>query len=262
MKQPPIRKVTIMKQDELLYAFKKEQERNPFAFLYNTIAAVLKNAIITEQYAPGSTFKDGDLAKLLNVSRTSASRALSILAEQGLLSHTDKNEYAVILPDYTFIRDIMTFRSALEPSIGYEAIKNASQENLAELWQMLQQFKRAPWDTMSTRHFIIAAFRLETGFLEKICNMCANSYLCNAYKANLNQIHRSIYFISRYACSANIDTPDSLVRHFTSIFYALQSGNGRIVMEAVFSYLRRVDIRRIPFEEATIDFVKQQSDLV
>ncbi len=245
-----------MKHNELLYAFKKEQERNPFAFLYNTIATVLGNAIITEQYAPGSTFKDGDLAKVLDVSRTSVSRALSILEENGLLSRADKNEYAVIPPDYTFVRDIMTFRSTLEPSIGYEATKNATQENMAELWHILQQFRRIPWDAMPTHNLLIAAFRLETGFLDKLCNMCANPYLCNAYKTNLNQIHRSIYFINRYACAVDIDTPESLVRHFTSIFYALKSENGRMVMEAIFSYLRRVDIRRIHFDEATKDFIR------
>lgn len=245
-----------MKHDELLYAFKKEQERNPFAFLYNTIATVLGTAIVTEQYAPGSTFKDGDLAKLLDVSRTSVSRALSILVEHGLLTHTGKNEYAVIAPDYKSIRDIMTFRSALEPPMGYEATKNATQADLAELWQMLQQFQRIPWETMPMESFLIAAFRLDTGFLDKICNMCSNPYLCGAYKANLNQIHRSIYFINHYACSVNIDTPASLARHFSSIYYAFKSENGRMVMEAIFSYLRRVDIRKIPFAEPDKGSVK------
>lgn len=241
-----------MKAEELKRAFAAQQRREPFAFLYEVLFSVLRWAIITEQYTPGDMLKDGEIASLLEVSRTPVSRALEMLKERGLLLASGKSGYLVAPLNSLTLQEIIDFRASLEPAIAYDAAKNASQKDLNELRDCLQSYKHLTKEqrTADVDGYIESAFQAEVSFHTKLAQMCTNSMLRKAYLDNMPQIMRSLYFFSRYYgfVEDTTDTATEFYKMHQHIFYSLQARDGHMAMNAVFSHLRRADLRAIQYD--------------
>ena len=172
-----------MNADELKCAFDAQQRKEPFAFLYETLFTILQRAIITERYAPGDILKDGEIAALLGVSRTPVSRALELLKGQGLLLASEKSGYLVAPLGSLTLREIMEFRTSLEPPIAYNVAKNASQKQLDELWNSMQAYRQLTKEQRAAdiAIYINMAFQAEVDFHTKLAKICTNALLRNAY---------------------------------------------------------------------------------
>ena len=227
--------------------FAQEQSSFPLRFLYDNLFNVLRNAIILEEYPPGSRLHEGEIAETLHVSRTPVLRALSMLAEEGLVEYHEGRGYLITKPDYRSIRDIMIFRESIEPVLVYHAAKYAGERDIVELRRCLQMFKdvdvqdRSP---DSIRRFFYA----DKTFHDKIRALCSNVYLNRSYDTNLTSVYRSIYFNNKYPYSINCSATDAhgaAYQVHLNIYYAIRARNGRMGMEACYSHLRQYDIRTL-----------------
>ena len=69
------------------------------------------------------------------------------------------------------------------------------------------------------------------------------------YRENTAQIHYAIYYINRFACADPDKYPPSMFNQYcANVYYSLRSRHGRMVMDASYSYIRRVDIRDINYD--------------
>ena len=238
-----------MENQLLLEKFDDYRSENPFDFLYDTIFKALRWAIITEKIASGFLLKEGELAALFQVSRTPVARALSLLKSQGLVVNQEKGSYVVLAPDYKAMRDIMEFRSTLEPPMAHSASKNATPEDLRQLRQLLQDFKSLSQYVDDRDAYINGVFSAESAFHLKLCEMCKNPFLKKAYMDNLAQVLRSIYFVNRYSLKNSTEefNPSEIYDIHATIYYSVKVKNGRMAMDAVYSHLRRIDIREVDY---------------
>lgn len=237
-----------MEDRELLRMFEEESGTHPFSFLYSTINTVLQQMIFMEKYPPHSELKAGEVAKALHVSRTPVSRALDMLVQQGLLIPTDSSGYLVAQMDYKTLRDIMELRSTLEPPMANYAVRNATEENLADIAKMLQCFQGTDYRQLEYDQLVAVLSEQESQFLNKLCNMCSNPFVQRMYRETTAQIRYSIYFINRFACANLVKhSPELFNQCCTNVYYSLKNKHGRMAMDAIYSYIRRVDIRDINY---------------
>ena len=150
------------------------------------------------------------------------------------------------------LREIMDFRTSLEPPIAYNVAKNASQKQLDELWNSMQAYKQLTKEqrVSDTTLYINMAFQAEVDFHTKLAQICTNALLRNAYLDNMPQIMRTIYFFSRYygLTEDGGDAAGDFYKTHQHIFYCLQAGAGRMAMEATFSHLHKANLRAIQLD--------------
>uniref|UniRef100_A0A7C4S5E6 FadR family transcriptional regulator n=1 Tax=Geoglobus ahangari TaxID=113653 RepID=A0A7C4S5E6_9EURY len=130
-------------------------ERKP---IYIQILEVLRSSILSGKLRPGEKLPpERELAKLLNVSRTSVREALKLLAAQGLVKivhgqgvfivNADDSDYLVKklldfkMTDVETIKDIMEIRRALEVKAAEWAAKRASEEQRTQLKELIEVTK-------------------------------------------------------------------------------------------------------------------------
>ncbi|WP_290596394.1 MULTISPECIES: FadR/GntR family transcriptional regulator [unclassified Archaeoglobus] len=129
-------------------------ERKP---IYLQVLEVLRSSILSGKLKPGEKLpSERELAKLLNVSRTSVREALKLLAAQGLIKivhgqgafvsaenpdHLVRKLFEVQKTDYKTIEDIMAIRRVLEVKAAEWAAKRASQEQLNQLRELIETTK-------------------------------------------------------------------------------------------------------------------------
>ena len=242
-----------MENEKLSLAFHLEQQKHPFAFLYDTIYSILQRAIISGSFMPGSVIKVKEVALMLNVSPTPAARAFSMLEKDGLLTPLNGTTYLVVGYTYHALRDIMNFRSMLEPSIAFQTARDASKEDIAELARLVRFFKKYSSD--DTAKLITNISENEMTFIKKCCKICSSSYLREAFYQNQAAIYRSILFINTQmfehpdTMRKKAASPHLFYENYSNILYAIKSRNGRMAMGAVYSHLRVIDIRNIQFSD-------------
>ena len=234
--------------NELKRAFSEEQKRNPFEYLYETIFSVLQQAIVTEKLPSGTHLKDSDIAQALQLSRTPVSRAFSLLEEGELLRPVTKGEYIIAPMTYKHLRKIMELRSTLEPPLCCIAAKSRTEDDLKKIRDLINNYRSLPLNKMNKDEITIASFHAETSFFKVICEICPNEYITQAYKNCLPQINRSIYFITKYCYSPIFNRPaDDFIRGVLPVYDSIKAKNGYMAMDAVYAYIRRIDIRDINF---------------
>lgn len=235
----------------LLQAIDAEKKLHPLAFQYDIIFAALRWAIITERFSVGLELRTGEIAELLNLSRTPVARAIGMLEAEHLVTNISKSTYTVAAPDYQSIHDIMEFRYMLEPAIAYSAAKNSTSADIAELEMCLSQFQALDTTLSDRLEYVDAAYRTEVAFHTKICNMCNNLYIQRSWMENLTSVCRAIYFTNR----SGLDTPAAHVgnrsdRSYNShapIVYSIRIHDGRMAMEACYSHLRKINLKCVNY---------------
>lgn len=87
------------------------------------VASILRNAILSGEFANGQSLSLTDTAAQLNVSRTPVREAFQLLESEGLIE-LRMNREAIIRPiDETFIRDHFDMRALLESEAVIRAVK-------------------------------------------------------------------------------------------------------------------------------------------
>lgn len=235
--------------ENLKRAFLEEQKSKPFEFLYNSIFSVLQQAIITEKLPSGTHLKDGDIARALQISRTPVTRAFALLKDNNFLSPCTTGEYVVSAMSYNLLHDLVELRATLEPPLCCTAAKTRTDDATERIRRIMTSFRSLPLNSMSRDEITMASYKAETHFFAEICDICPNEYIANAYKLYLPQINRSIFFITRYCHSPDGGRPaDDFLQGVMPVYHSIKASNGYMAMDAIYSYLRRVDIRKIKFD--------------
>ena len=106
-----------------------------------TVYHKLKTAIRKRYIKQGSKLVETTLADKLGVSRTPVRSAIKRLEVEGLVNSITNRGAFVITPTRKEIEEAFQVRTALEAMAIEQAITKASQEQIDEIWQLIEQEK-------------------------------------------------------------------------------------------------------------------------
>jgi DNA-binding GntR family transcriptional regulator len=134
--------------------------------LRETVLAALREAIIDGQYAQGERLVEEEIAARFAVSRNPIRDALHVLAVEGLVALEPRRGARVGLLDAVRARDLFEVRAPLEGLVARLAAERRTDEQLAELGEIVARGQHAG----------------ETGRLERLpaLNTAFHSYLAGA----------------------------------------------------------------------------------
>lgn len=103
----------------------------------------LQEDILGEYYRPGEWLKQADLEKRYEANRFEVRMALSTLAAKHLIDHIPNKGYRVINPSDRQRSELYEVRTILETAAGRLAIQKCTNEDIAELSLLVDQFDEA-----------------------------------------------------------------------------------------------------------------------
>jgi DNA-binding GntR family transcriptional regulator len=101
--------------------------------LHQEVASTLREEIFAGTLAPGSFIDEVALCERLSISRTPLREALKVLTSEGLMRHEPRRGCFVNEVTEQDLDDIFPVIALLEGRCAYEAARNASDADLAEL---------------------------------------------------------------------------------------------------------------------------------
>ena len=123
--------------------------------LAEQIANRLRRAILRGALPPGASIKERDNAAELGVSRTPMREAIRILAKEGLVELRPARSPIVALPDLTAVTEQAEVLIALEKLSAELACVHATEDELAELAELVDRIEQVVADTgYSGIHFV------------------------------------------------------------------------------------------------------------
>lgn len=107
----------------------------------DSIYEILKNRIIHLEYEPGQVLNELDLAEEFNISRTPVRRVFQLLHGDKLLNIVPRFGAQVTPIDFKKMKHIFEVTRELDPFAARLAVERISDENLAELEDIISRFK-------------------------------------------------------------------------------------------------------------------------
>lgn len=107
----------------------------------DSIYEILKNRIIHLEYEPGQVLNELDLAEEFNISRTPIRRVFQLLHGDKLLNIVPRFGAQVTPIDFKKMKHIFEVTRELDPFAARLAVERISDENLAELEDIISRFK-------------------------------------------------------------------------------------------------------------------------
>lgn len=107
----------------------------------DSIYEILKNRIIHLEYEPGQVLNELDLAEEFNMSRTPVRRVFQLLHGDKLLNIVPRFGAQVTPIDFKKMKHIFEVTRELDPFAARLAVERISDENLAELEDIISRFK-------------------------------------------------------------------------------------------------------------------------
>lgn len=101
--------------------------------LHQEVASTLREQIFAGELAPGSFLDEVALCERLSISRTPLREALKVLTAEGLLRHEPRRGCFVSVVTEQDLDDIFPVIALLEGRCAFEAARNATAADLAEL---------------------------------------------------------------------------------------------------------------------------------
>jgi DNA-binding GntR family transcriptional regulator len=136
------------------------------------VAQRLKILLASENGAPGAIVKDAVIARKLGVSRTTANRALALLARQNLLEPLPRRGWKRIVVGPREIIDLYEFRLAVEPAALESAWEHFDGEMLKDLLTRTQAAMSG-----KQRLSMHASVALDIELHRAILNACPNALI-------------------------------------------------------------------------------------
>lgn len=129
------------------------------------IAHVIRNAIATGVYPPGTPLSQVELAARFDVSRIPLREAMRTLISEGLLVQQPGRSIEVRNLDLNRITEVYDLRILIEPSFAAEVVRNCSRadvEALTAMVQLMEEIGASDPDRWSQVHFQfhLALYRL------------------------------------------------------------------------------------------------------
>jgi DNA-binding GntR family transcriptional regulator len=111
--------------------------------LWELVCTEIRNLIITGEFAPGERLVEATLADRFDVSRGPVRRALMELERMGLVSSITRRGLCVTRFSRRDIDELFAVTMALERMAAREAADEASPEQVARLFELLEDLDRA-----------------------------------------------------------------------------------------------------------------------
>jgi DNA-binding GntR family transcriptional regulator len=105
------------------------------------VADRLRSEIQSGRVAPGSTLRQGDVAKRFGVSTTPVREAFHMLQAEGFLRKDPHRGAVVFRPTVEEMREVFEMRIVLEQLAISHAIRNITGEDLTELRELIEQLE-------------------------------------------------------------------------------------------------------------------------
>jgi GntR family transcriptional regulator of gluconate operon len=112
------------------------------ADLWEIVAARLRLAIISREFAPGEHLRELPLAQRFGVSRVPVREALIRLAHEGLVRGEPRRGAFVVGMSLADVREVYDVRTLLEVRASRLAAKSATSENIGNLRRIIKEFNR------------------------------------------------------------------------------------------------------------------------
>jgi DNA-binding GntR family transcriptional regulator len=103
----------------------------------------LRDQILRVERRPGDVIYEADLAKEFEVSKTPVREALRLLAHTGWVVVLPRKGYIIRPVELRDVRDIFAIRRMIEPTLAEEAAKSATDEQIAQLDELLTRQSNA-----------------------------------------------------------------------------------------------------------------------
>ncbi|MFK7857087.1 MAG: GntR family transcriptional regulator [Granulosicoccus sp.] len=180
--------------------------------LAERVADELRDLVLLEKLAPGSTIPERETAEALGVSRTPLRESLRILAAEGLVEIAPNRAPRVANPTLDELASLLEVLGSLESLAGELACLNATDdaiENLIKLEQKMQD--------MSDDSEPLTFFQMDMKFHHQIVLASGNEPLLQAHQTFNARLWRARFISSRQ----RVNRPGTLKQH-RNIVKALQ----------------------------------------
>lgn len=182
--------------------------------------SVIKDRILTCQYAPGSALNEGRLADELEISKTPVRQALAMLAHEGFVEVLPRQGYRVTDLSITDVQEIFNLRLLLEPAAAAMAADHATAEQLQELRALAEEHESADHDDYEA--FVTQA----RAFHVKLAEASGNGRLASTLTHLLEEMQR--LYLSGFDIRAGIEQQRGDHRDLVA---ALLKGNQHLAHE-------------------------------
>ena len=155
-------------------------------------ADTLRDLILLEKLAPGTSIPERDLAELLGISRTPMREAMRLLETEGLIEYTTTRRPYVANPTFNDICEYLTVISCLEALAGELACTAAADEQLHHI-KLLNDKMQSETNTEASLKF----FELDMQFHSSIIHASANTPLIETHTQYNRRLFRARFVSSR-----------------------------------------------------------------
>lgn len=199
----------------------------PPVSLKSQVLGRLREAIVQGRYRPGEVLVAARVAEELGVSRTPVREALQALEAEGLVRSLPNRGVVVEGITPAEVEDIFTIRSVLEALAARWAARNMTEEELAELGEIVDLM-----EFYTAREDVDQVTRLDTRFHQLIVNGSRSRPLKHA-------LGGAVYYVQQ-ARAASLRVPGRLLRaleEHRDICRALTARDGDRAAEAISTHI-------------------------
>jgi DNA-binding GntR family transcriptional regulator len=215
--------------------------------LHATVVDALREMIQSCEMPPGSKINEGELCRLLDVSRTPLREALKILAAEGLVELRPRRGARVAAVERVTIAAIFEVMGALERLIGQLACLKATDAELAEIGQL--HGRLVELHRKGSRR---AYFKLNRQIHNRLVTLARNAALEASYAGFSVRLTRAraLANFDRTRWQASIQEHgaimDALRARDADLLAARLEAHNRLTGEAVVAALERLDTPDAP----------------
>ncbi|MBR9653305.1 GntR family transcriptional regulator [Thalassovita aquimarina] len=195
--------------------------------LAEQIAAQLRRDILRGKFQPGASIKERDNAAEMGVSRTPMREAIRILAKEGLLALRPSRSPIVVQPTFKQVKDAVEVLLALEYLSVELACRNATEEDLAEIRRIHDEFSEK-YDLLDP----LDLFDIDMAFHKAIVKASHNDTLLVTYRSYLERLWRA-----RYLSAKQKRNRERAIRHHAAILDALEARDPKAAVAAIEQHL-------------------------
>lgn len=196
--------------------------------LAERIADELRDLVLLEKLAPGSSIPERETAKALGVSRTPLRESLRILASEGLVHIEPNRAPRVADPSIRELGDLLEVLGTMEALAGDLACHHASDSSITQIAKLESTMRK-----ISGKSDPLKFFQLDMQFHQLIVEASGNDPLIKTHKTYNAQLWRARFISSRQ----RVNRPGTLDQH-KAIIDALNERDGRACATALKKHLQ------------------------
>jgi len=176
----------------------------PRLSLAERVADELRDLVLLEKLAPGSSIPERETAAALGVSRTPLRESLRILASEGLVLIEPNRPPTVADPSIGELGDLLEVLGTLESLAGELACNNTTDDKINQIAKLESSMRK-----VSEKSDPLEFFQLDMQFHQLIVEASGNEPLIKTHKTYNAQLWRARFISSRQ----RVNRPGTLKQH-------------------------------------------------